>query len=92
MNRDFIRRELAGSVAPIVQVALVRVTEECAELAKEAGKALRFGPLNRYPSTDPTNYAKMRAEFLDLLDAMVDAGALSRTVAVAALEHEIRNL
>lgn len=92
MNRAFIRGELAASVPPAVQVSLVRVVEECAELAKEASKALRFGPLNCYPSTDPTNYAKMRAELIDLLDAMVDAGALSRSAALAEFQRETVSL
>lgn len=75
MNRSFIHDRLADAI-PNQQVALVRVTEECAELAKEAGKALRFGPENRYPAEGPTNVEKMRSEFDDVRAALVDAGVL----------------
>lgn len=92
MNRAFIHPALAPDVPGTVQVALVRVMEECAELSKEAGKALRFSPLNRYPANDITNYAKMRAELADVLEAMADAGAIEHTLALSIFTREIRNL
>lgn len=59
---------------------LTILIEECQELAKEAAKALRFGPLDRKTmnpgviNTDPnepTNADKMEKEYNDLL-AVVD--------------------
>lgn len=76
MKPEFIMCALAPIPEPR-QVAFVRVAEECAELAKEAGKALRFGPDNRYPHDGPTNVEKMRAEFEDVRAALVDAGVLN---------------
>lgn len=72
MNPAHIHPDLAKADGA-TQVALVRVGEECAELAKEAGKALRFGIDNRWPSGDPTNREKMRQEFMDVADALLDA-------------------
>lgn len=84
MRPEFIHPALAN-LHGAQQVALVRVTEECAELAKEAGKALRFGPDNRYPDDGPTNVEKMRAEFDDVRAALVDAGVLPQRPRVVVL-------
>lgn len=84
MNPAHIHPDLAKADGA-TQVALVRVAEECAELAKEAGKALRFGIDNRWPSTDPTNREKMRQEYLDLTEALIDAGVLERELSDSEL-------
>lgn len=44
---------------------LTCLSEECAELAKEASKALRFGPHDSYEGTTP--HQRMEIEYADLL-------------------------
>lgn len=81
MNREFIHGDLAGSVTGEQRVALVRATEEAAELQKEVAKALRFGIENRYPAEGPTNAEKIRAELDDLHAALADAGIIVLPIA-----------
>lgn len=75
VTRVFIHDALADVPGP-QQVALARAAEECAELTKEAMKALRFGIHNRYPADGPTNAEKIVAEFRDIEAALIDAGLL----------------
>lgn len=55
---------------------LVRVMEECAELAQVAAKILRFGPDNWHPkdSNKTTNTVLLRREIADLAEALEDLG------------------
>lgn len=73
MDHRFIKGALSPNAHPQQQVALARIAEEAAEIVKEAMKALRFGPANRYPDPGPTNAEKIVSEFHDLTAAVIDA-------------------
>ena len=49
---------------------LTIIAEECAEIAKAASKALRFGLDNHNPQEDETNAVLMHREYLDLTTVM----------------------
>lgn len=49
---------------------LVILTEECAEVAHRASKALRFGLLEKEPGQDLTNSARLAGEIDDLWAAV----------------------
>ena len=49
---------------------LVIVAEECAELAKECSKALRFGLDDHHPDYENCNKDRILLEYCDLLGAM----------------------
>lgn len=53
--------------------------EECAEVQKEATKALRFGSAHRYPATGLPNREKLYRELVDLtviIGMLSDAGVI----------------
>lgn len=49
------------------QYLLTVLSEECAEVAKEAAKAIRFGMGNRYHEDDPSNEQKLRNEVNEVI-------------------------
>jgi hypothetical protein len=53
-----------------VEHLLVILMEECAEVAKEASKALRFGLQDQYPAGGETNAERIVREYGDLAAAM----------------------
>ena len=58
---------------------LVCLVEECAEIQKDACKAMRFGLDDRYPDRAETNRMTMAQELGDLLcvlDLLVEAGTI----------------
>lgn len=53
-----------------VEHLLVILMEECAEVAKEASKALRFGLQDQYGESGETNAQRIMREYCDLTAAM----------------------
>lgn len=52
------------------QMLLLKVAEECNEIAQVCSKAIRFGLESKHPSGGPTNLERIGEEFEDLLVAL----------------------
>lgn len=49
------------------QMLLLKVAEECGELAQMCSKSIRFGLYNNKPGEDTSNITRLQEEFVDLL-------------------------
>lgn len=62
------------------EILIIQLAEECAEVAKECSKALRFGLDNQYPDVpNITNRERIKKEMGDLLEVfnvLVEDGIL----------------
>ena len=74
---------------------LVILSEECAEVAKECCKALRFGLDDYSPESNVTNREKIRSELTDLFavaELLLDADIISEYIDSDGIEKKIKKV